>query len=393
MKKLLLLCLAFSALQFLNAQTNGFVYGISNPSSGVFWFSRMETATGTFTLLQQMPWGGYNTGASSCVDASQDIYYYCNGTKMYKIDPATGMVMNTVQLQIATTAELYHIQYNPCDSMIYGVVNDFPNGIYFAKYNPVNDSVYNLMALPPNLSFCGGCMSVIEVANQTYILNLPYQLLRMSIATSQMAPVVSIINLPNESFGHISYDCTSGNIYGTSANVSEGEKFLAVIDPQTGTVSHVSDHSWPQGLWKPSNGGNCIDQENGIYYYSGAPDLIIGVDIATGDTVSVQSTGQGTFLFAQYFSQCPCDALGTEELAQQPTSVYPNPAGAFLIVQCDDGARNEYFTVTDAAGREVIRTVLNGSRSVIPLGQLAPGMYFWKNEGDGTQGKFIRAAD
>lgn len=393
MKHILLSSVLFLLLSGpLSAQLANYVFGIDNPSSGVFWFSKTDVTTGVHTQLTQVPIGSYGSGSSSCVDMTQQLYMYCSGRTVYKLDPVSGTLVSTVQLTLPATSTLSQTVYNPCDSMIYGVVNNNPNPPYLAQYNPYTDVLTAIGNLPAStIGFCLGCMSVIDPINGRYIMHDGGSLHVIDIATGQLLFSTPVINLSSEVFGHIAYDCASGQIVGTSANQNEDVKFLASVDVVTGVVTHISGFSWPQGWWKPSCGGNCIDFATGTYYYSGAPDLLIGVNIATGDTTAIHATGQGTFLFVQCFSQCPCSAVAIEEAASFAFSVYPNPANEVLIAECGSGVCNEWLIVTDAAGREVIRTQLSGSRTIISVEQLAPGVYFWRNESDHSQGKFVRS--
>lgn len=374
----------------VSAQTPGHVYGLDNDSTGVFWFSKLNLGSGQFTHLQLMPFTWASVAASSCSDPDQQIYYYCTGITMYRIDPVTGTILSTTPLPFtSTSAELIQIQYNSCDSMIYGVVIDSPMTCYFARYDPVNGTIVNLFTLGNNMSYCAGCMSVIDPVNQLYIMHSCSWLQVFSTVTGQNLSNTYVVDLPSETFLHMSFDCKEGRLIGTSANVPAGVKYLAEVDLTTGVVSHITQNGWVNGLWKPMSGGNSIDNNTSIYYYSGMPNLIVGVDIVSGDTVYAQSTGGGSFLFLQYFSPCECDPVGVSFIFPSNLHVYPNPVTNFLIVESDFGSE-QIFEITDASGRIVIRTTLNTTQNFISVETLSPGIYFWKNETDGSLGKFIR---
>lgn len=387
-----LLSLAFlSAVSMgVHAQTAGYIFGIDNPSPTVFWFSKTEVATGTHTQLLQLPISFYTSASSSCSDMVQQLYFYTSGTEMYKLDPVNGTLLSITSLPLPANANLYHIQYNPCDSMIYGVVNDYPNSIYLGRYNPYTNTLSNAGALPLTMQFCMGCMATIDPVNQLYYMHDGTNIYAIDLVAGQFLYSTPVINMGTEIFGHISYDCASGKIIGTSAGTDDIYKFLASVDPVTGIVTHISGYSWPQGAMKPVGGGNCIDYTTGIYYYSGMPDLIIGVDVITGDTTSIQATGEGSFLFVQCFSMCPCAPSAVDEKSLSSFLVYPNPAENMLIVECTNGMQNGYFVITDALGREVMNVPLNDLRTVISLEQLAAGTYFWRTESSNAQGKFVR---
>ncbi|HTF05421.1 MAG TPA: T9SS type A sorting domain-containing protein, partial [Bacteroidia bacterium] len=181
---------------------------------------------------------------------------------------------------------------------------------------------------------------------------------------------------------------------GLSASQNEDVKFLSTVDPLTGVVTHVSNLFWYQGWWKPSGGGNCIDFATGTYYYSGAPDLLIGVNLITGDTTSVHATGQGSFLFVQCFTQCPCSPAGIEETSASAFNVFPNPATDVLTIQVNATVSDlQYCTVTDVLGREVMRVPVNNSSLTVSVAKLASGVYYWtmwSDEKAEGSGRFVK---
>lgn len=397
MKKVfrLLFCLTLITGGWLKAQTNGYVFGIDNASSGVFWFSKLEVATGQLTHIAQMPWNSYSATISTCVDPDMQLYYYCNGFTMYQIDPLTGIILSTTPIGIAPTADLYHVQYNPCDSMIYGIVNDAPNNCYFARYNASNGVTTNLGNLSANMSFCGGCMCFIDPVNQLYVVHAPGALMAISLSTGLVVYNTPIVNLPNESFGHIAYDCKEGRIIGTTASSSTNLKYLATVDPVTGIVTHITQNGWTDGFWKPLNGGNSIDNYLSVYYYSGAPDLIVAVDIISGDTISVTHTGGGSFLGLQYFSQCSCDANSVATNEVNAFHVYPNPVSEQLTIETGGATTTGSLElhIHNLLGEEVLIATLIQPSSVIDLSGLANGAYTYAIMEDHSivcRGKLIR---
>ena len=78
--------------------------------------------------------------------------------------------------------------------------------------------------------------------------------------------------------------CGSDLLYGTSANPTAGIKYLSTVDPSSGIVAHVGQNGWTPGVFKPFNGGSCINQLTEEYFYSG-----VGHQLINANTIQLET--------------------------------------------------------------------------------------------------------
>src|SRR5436190_13476916 len=136
------------------AQISDHLFGISNPANGVFHFSKMELATGSVTHIQIMPFNSYGSNFSSAIDVNEQRYLLCTGDTLYRLDPTGVAPMETIPLPLPASTSLIHIEYDPCDSMIYGILNHPPISIGLARYDRVANSFQTIATLDPLMPFC-----------------------------------------------------------------------------------------------------------------------------------------------------------------------------------------------------------------------------------------------
>jgi len=338
------------------AQISNYFYAISYTLPPAYNFVKIEMTTGAMTNLYQLPGTGYSSASSSCINASSERYYFCSGTELFTFSPVTGNLLSAVTLPISSTALFTFIQVNPCDSNIYGIINDYPASISFARYNPALGTMTIISQLNINTQSCSGCMSVIDPVAGIYAVDNG-GILGLSLSTGQVIYNAPFVNLPGESFHHIALYCPTHTFYGTSANGSA--KFLSTVDPGTGIITHVSTNGWNTGLNKPANGGSIIDQTSGIYYYSGDPSNILGASTVSGNLVYNQPMSNGSYLvilFLQHFSECSCLGTGINEpLTITDAVIFPDPFNDVLNCRMENNEPAEII-LYDVASKEFIFT-------------------------------------
>jgi hypothetical protein len=313
-----------SSLQ-CSAQVSNYIYGIDNPSSGIFYFSKAEIATGVVTELTQVPIFVIGSNNSSCIDADGLIYYFCTGDRLMSFDPVTGSLLSNLLLPLSAGTELLQIQYNPCDSSIYGIMNKTnPLAIHFARYQPANNTLTTISSLPA-MGFCMGCQGMLDPDSSIYSF-FNGNMIGIALSSGQILYDNPVINYPGETFGHVALLCQTHQVFGTSANGAQSTKYLSIVDPYTGVVTHVAEAGWQAGFIKPAMAGSCIDQANHIFYY-GASQLIVGASVLNGSMVYNKSTAPQNLNLIQNFSGCSCHLTGIEE--NEPDylfGIFPNPA-------------------------------------------------------------------
>lgn len=376
MKKITTICFAvlikFSSL----GQISNYIYALNNDSNGVFYFCRVEISTGAITNFQ-LATTNHGSNFSSCINNQTQKYYLCSGTTLKTFDPLSGNLLSTVSLPISVTATFLHIQYNPCNSNIYGIINDYPANISFARFDPLNGVMTIISAMNLNTTFCGGCMSILDPDEGIYAFDNG-SIIGLNINTGQIVYSSPIINLPDESFSHIALKCNSHEIFGTSANVNLGVKYLSTINPYSGVVTHVSSPGWNVGVLKPLGGGNCIDLSTGDYYYSGSPNILVGANTSTGNMTYNQSVNSGELYSIQHFSECICKPTLINELsnAEIEISFMPNPFSKTLNLTTNVSGENEIL-LYDITSRKLVQQRFSNSVS-LGTEQLANGIYLYE---------------
>ena len=391
-KALLILKLLLITNFYGNAQITNYIYAINytfNPLPA-YHFSKIEISTGIITDLYLLPGTSYPYSSNSCIDNNSQIYYFCSENQLMAFNPVNGNLISSVILPIPPTAWFTYMQFNPCDSEIYGIIYDYPTSVSFARYNPVSGNMTTIAGLNINTLSCSGCMSILDPDSGIFAIDNG-NILGLNLSTGQIVYNSPKIHPTNEFFSHIALDCATHQIFGTSANGSA--KFLCTIDPYTGIVSHVSASSWNVGLNKPALGGNYIDQTTGIYYYSGSVSSIYGADITTGNLIYNQPVNSGTILHIQAFSQCNCSPTGIQDIinSSEEITVTPNPFKDKLSINTVTDKEYE-IVLYDIASRIILQKTFS-SPVILNTEQFVKGLYFYEvrnKNGAMLKGKVIK---
>ena len=375
----------------IHAQITNYIYGLNNASPGVFYFSKIEIATGAITNFQTAA-TALGSNYSSCINNLAHEYYLCKGNTLSTFDPVTGNLLSSTVLPIPPTADFLHIRFNPCDLKIYGIINDYPTSISFAKYDPDSATMSIISSLNSNTSFCMGCMSFLDADSGIFAFQNG-NLIGLDIYSGQIRYDNPVLNLPNEIFGHIALKCSTHEIFGTSANVNAGVKYLSTIDPYTGQITHVSNTSWNVGIFKPASGGDCINQSSGNYYYSGSGHMLIGANTISGNMVYNQVINSGELFFIEHFSDCKCTPTGfvEEKNGRNEGVICSNPFDENLIVSAITEGDYE-ITLFDITSRQTLQQNFTQNIS-INTELLENGIYIYilKNKNKTIQsGKVIK---
>lgn len=348
----LVLCCSAIAL-VSNAQLSGSLFGIHNPQSGVFAFSSLDLSTMAITDIDTLPMGQISSMASGTVDTDQERFLFCTGTTLYSLDPYGLLPTTSVLLPMAGTANFSFIEYDPCTASLFGFVIDAPDSVMFACYDLAANSFQSLLAMPTNMQFMMGAGSYIDPVNRVYGFENINSIMGIHIDMGTLLYDTPMIDPPGESFGHLSYDCGTGQILGTSFGAaSEGGdgKWVSAVDPLTGMVTHLSNAHTPNALMKPAMTGSCVDQATGVFYWGGINGTWVGANTTTGsivlDDVSMPST---PIYCVNHFSACACASTGVMEASATVSLPYPQPAFNVLMFP---GTRGP-LAWTDAAGRAV----------------------------------------
>ncbi|QQR87433.1 MAG: hypothetical protein IPJ76_04185 [Flavobacteriales bacterium] len=348
---LALFCSAIALVS--NAQLSGSLYGIHNPQSGVFAFSSLDLSTMVISDIDTLPMGVISSMASGTVDTDQETFLFCTGTTLYSLDPYGLLPTTSVVLPMAGTAFFNFIEYDPCTASLFGFVNDPPDSIVFARYDLASNTFQSLLTMPGNMQFMMGAGSYIDPVNRVYGFENINSIMGIDIDQGTLLYNTPMIDPPGESSGHLSYDCSTGNVLGTSFGAaSEGGdgKWVSTVDPLTGVVTHLSNAHTSNALMKPAMTGSCVDQATGVFYWGGINGTWVGANTTTGSIVLDDVSAPLTPLFCvNHFSACACAATNVAEESAEQLPPFPQPANDMVTFP---GVRGPLVWV-DPAGREV----------------------------------------
>jgi hypothetical protein len=369
-------------------QASNFVYAIDNPSTGSFQFSKIDLTTHAITHLSQAPISSWPSEGNAFIDYDSKIYFLNTGYSLVAFDALTGTIKANISYSMGP---LWYAALNPCDSNVYGLINNGSNPPSFVRVSPKTGATTVISSLPTML-YSVGAMSFVDPLTNIYTFQSE-NLVGVNITTGQVAYNTYVTDLPNEIFGHIALKSGTHEIFGTSANTSflGGLKYLSTVNPNTGVVTHVSDVGWNVGVWKPLGGGDCIDQTTGTYYYSGYPNLVVAVNTTSGDIISGDTIASGDLLCVQYFSRTSCVATNINEAAEDYFQVYPNPVKDILNIELNKKEDIE-VALYQPTGQKVFQQTFSGS-TAMNLEQLTNGIYFYeiRNKlGIVKQGKLVK---
>jgi hypothetical protein len=361
----------------VQCETANFFYGINNQSQGVFYFAKVEISTGIVTNLQLTPINAFTNNLHACIDNQNQRYFLCTGRGIITFDIKTENIVSTKALPISAPAVFKHMQYNSCDSNIYGIINNYPTDISFARYNPISGEMKIISTYTEVFNFSYGAQSIIDPDSNIFVIDLGSGIATFNLSTGDLFRTEKG-SVQSGQFGHIALKCSTHEIIGTSANINSATKYLAKINPKTGEVTHISQTSWNLGIIKPANGGNCIHQQSGNYYYVAAGGLIC-INTESGEFVSHQPFSGGNINLIYHFSDCPCKTYSfvrnKKESALIDFNVFPNPFTEQLNIDFTKEGPFE-FAVYDLS-LKIVSLQEFFSSSKINTEELSEGTYFY----------------
>lgn len=269
---------------------------------------------------------------NSTLDVANQIYYYVAGhpARLYGFDLTTGQLVYNYLLPRNATINypLSAIQYNPKDSLIYGIRQQ-TNGLFLVSFDPQNgqSTVLSNQSVAQAIHHAGD--ATLDTATGTFYL--PWgtknsRLAAIDIQTGQAQTINVSDPLAN---GHtisrilnVQFNPADSLIYGL--HFSPGTLRFASLEPTTGQVTLLSNG--PTSADQFQIGMCTIDEQNQVYYYTRNPfgsTELIAVNISTAQVITAPTVtplnGHSSFVNPEFNS-----------LAQ--------PAARFVTsMDCDEG--------------------------------------------------------
>jgi hypothetical protein len=383
----------------LFAQPSGFIYGLHH-QNGNEYFSKIDLANGQLTNMDPLPFVSlFSNKISSFADWDQGIYYYSTGNKIAAFDINSGALLYNVNYSIPSTAYVSGLEYNACDSAIYGVFVSAITGTYLlVKLNPSSGTIATIGIDSLSTYPANGDGYFIDPVNQVYYFSRNNNLWKIDMLSGQVISTTPIINLPGEMILFIRRECATGLIYCTSGSLTTTARYLSTLDPVTGLVSHVSANSFPSYYsMLLLNGGSTLRQ-TGTYYYEVPDDTIVGVDLLTGTISQVMVVTMGNSYLESLLAYPQCSCTGTTAIPDSEdqlaaVTISFNPVSSLLTVTSNYAGQSDgSIRIINLLGEVFYEEKSFSGNTSVDLQSYAKGMYIVEVISDGkkTVEKLVR---
>ncbi|MFZ4614544.1 MAG: T9SS type A sorting domain-containing protein, partial [Bacteroidia bacterium] len=295
-----------------------------------------------------------------------------------------------------------NFRFNNADSIMYGlsrrnytnpITGQVTGAVYLAKTNTTTGVITEISTSPVAQGFAMAG-SVVDPHQMVYYFSTGSNLIGIDIYDGSIFSDVPFNNPNGMAFDNFTYSCADTSIYGLIRQnyFSANQQFdsstikLGKINPNTGLVTEVSPYSIFSGGYS-LNAGSTIDPDGMIYYF-GNGQAIIGVSLITGLVVSNQSY---SFEDGMYFdlmrNNQNCITARAERFANFATtivdkneaenfSVYPNPStGVFIFKDTKNLNSVEVYSIL---GEKILSQT---NQKTINLNGFSKGVYFARING------------
>lgn len=371
----------------INAQTTSLFCTHNSSTLGGFAYSNCDLLTDSvydYTLFPVLISSNY---VSSTVDSANHIYYFSDGVRIYGVNTLNNNLVLNLPYPVTGTFLIANIQYNPCDSLIYGTAFDYMTN-YAASiisFNP-NDSTLSTLAPLPSYQIHKGS-GTIDTANNLYLFELsnsPFNTIcgfDITLGAISFLTQISYMTTEENFFG-ISYDCTNSRLVGISVTASDSLAYLSYVTPLSGELFHINTIGW-EGAYTPFlHAGSCIDNTNNVYYFAPKQNIINSVNLNTGNLISSDTISVNALFGIELLTSCTCP-LTTKIITKSDISkitIYPNPASNEINITHSffNKANNCELIISNAVGKIQKQLKINSSSTNINISDLLPGIYFIK---------------
>jgi hypothetical protein len=293
-----------------------------------------------------------------------------------------------------------NFRFNNADSIMYGlsrrnytnpITGQVTGAVYLAKANTTTGVITEISTSPVAQGFAMAG-SVVDPHQMVYYFSTGSNLIGIDIYDGSIFSDVPFNNPNGMAFDNFTYSCADTSIYGLIRQnyFSANQQFdsstikLGKINPNTGLVTEVSPYSIFSGGYS-LNAGSTIDPDGMIYYF-GNGEAIIGVSLITGLVVSNQSY---SFENGMYFdlmrNNQNCITARADRFADFATtnadkneaenfSVYPNPNNGIFEINSTEAI--DLIEINSIEGKLIKQEKTLSNRVSIDINDFPSGIYF-----------------
>jgi hypothetical protein len=286
------------------------------------------------------------------------------------------------------------IQYNACDSTIYGLNTTSLNNQFSSvcSFRPV-DSLFSTLGLASGF-YHPGQEGAMDAANNIYMFENGSTGTSMiggyNIASGFVVFNTSVSPFNNSIlFRGLSYNCDSARVEGLEIRLSSQEIYRSTVNVFTGTLTQLSVAVPDSFYFGP--GGATLDHSTGTFYYMSDQSTISGFD--SFNNHMVDSLSSVSILGIETMTACACAvATGIPEDITPAVVLYPNPCSDELLVNAAHTEEQQTLNIYTATGQLVYTAVLTPGSNRIDVRAFTSGVYFYSvNNATGiAQGRFVK---
>jgi hypothetical protein len=403
MKKYLSILLLTGILSLTGyAQSTFRVYGLArNSSPAQLYLASLQPGIGLVTEISQSSIGQFFAlNVFSAIDPVNDLFYYSPGSGvLYAVNINTGIITDTINMNLPAGTNFDMMQYNCADSSLYGIYRaGSPVGLFLAK---VDLSTGQITVISPNSvgsqSLLNAKSTLDPFLNVYYFQDLT-SLKGIDLTTGLIVSQAPIsFSGPGQFFDLMTFNCGDGKIYGVNRDNSQA-LYPAWVDPATGVVTNLSNTS--MGSFIVLNAMSEINPFAGIFHFFNGTSFV-SYDVNTGNIIASPqltfSPSPGNDFFDMVArDNCKCvlsnPNLGVNEISTQQLTLFPNPAesGTLLTIRFSAAQKDRLLQVFNMQGKLIMQQEVGAGAafSLISTENLSAGCYYASMEG-GAPVKFI----
>lgn len=392
-KTFTLLCLLAVSVA-MHAQNN-LVCVRNSATIGGFAYCEIDLPNDTIYDKTLLP--GYigSLFVSTTADAAHSVYYACDGQRLFGINTVTDSVVLNLLLPLSASDYMTTIQYNPCDSTIYGLFTTSSTNQFSAvcSFRP-SDSLFTANLAPASGIFHAGQEGAIDPGNTIYFFENGststafiggYGITQGQVLfNTQVSPLNLSIVLRG-----IAYDCDSARVIGLAIHQSQQQTHLVTVDVLSGAITQLSSTPATNAFYF-ALGGSALDHTTGTFCYTSGQNSIATFDNGgnnyTNDTITTSGIAG-----LETMSGCSCSvSTAVEEAVQAKPNLFPNPCVDELTIEIHP--ENCVLNIYSATGQLVQTSVLVRGMNRVDVHALNSGVYFYLivDEVQATRGSFVK---
>jgi hypothetical protein len=363
------------------SQVDSLTYGISSdiPGRGLR-LSAIAIPSGSVHAISPVQTLFKPSACGRAIDPVAHVFYYLADTVLLAFNLMTGEQNMELPLALPGRSVARGISFSFRDSMIYFLaVNPGAESVRLMRTDPVNGETILLSDSSLAGSFDPLCGSAIDPARGVLYFKTQHDttdfIIGADLQTGQMICNIPLDLPAIQVFGPMEFHCGDSSLYGLAGNLSSGRK-LAKLDPADGSFRILSRFNVADTLL---NEFATIDPFTGIFYFEAIDHTLRGVDLASGDLVSMFPVlpVTGTY-FTGFLFNHNCYSHGPSAIKDpskgETFRIFPNPFrerfsafSPFPLMSIE---------ISDLRGRTVCTKLLSGEREFLgDLSYLPAGIY------------------